>query len=248
MQKAFEPLVMEAVNRCRAYFGHRLAAFYLHGSIADGDAIVGVSDLDTFLVMEEELNHEVHNWLDKETARLQEKYRALVDGVHLTACSLEQLDQNAFAKFALRYRATLLSGRDVLKKLNIPFPDQRIAQSRLAFARQCFCDALAGKQPRNTGEIPANQWYASRKFARYFVIIEGAYYLMAKDDFYSFEKWKVMEGLRQHCAAFSDILDMTEQVLLDAEQARVLPQDYLKMIAPLVQWMFDQVEVDNRQC
>ena len=85
--------------------------------------------------MEEELNQEVHNWLDKETARLQEKYRALVDGVHLTACSLEQLDQNAFAKFALRYRATLLSGRDEETEHTVSGSAHRSKQA-------CFCPAM----------------------------------------------------------------------------------------------------------
>lgn len=245
MQQVFATLVDDAVERCRAYFGGRLTAFYLHGSVAQGDAIPGVSDLDTYLVIEDEMRLPDRQWLAEAEKTLVSQYLALTDGVHLTACSIAELQQNDFAKFALKYNAILITGRDVVSEMQVPLPDAQMARGRLSFARQCFRDALAGRQPANTGDIPADTYDAARKFARYFVIIEGAYFLMAQGVFVSFEKQVVLAGLRAYGSVFQNVLDATECVLADAHTAQLTQTDYLRMIEPFVKWMFDEIAIDG---
>ena len=58
MDQQFTLLAQEADMLCRDYFGKRLAACYLHGSIAMGDAIAGISDLDYYVVLSESLTEE----------------------------------------------------------------------------------------------------------------------------------------------------------------------------------------------
>ena len=47
MQKEFIPLVEDMVRLSEHYFRRRLVAIYLHGSVAMGDAVPYVSDLDS---------------------------------------------------------------------------------------------------------------------------------------------------------------------------------------------------------
>lgn len=122
------------------------------------------------------------------------------------------------------------------------FPNADTAKMRLDFARQCFSEALGGGQPSNTGEIPSDTFYAARKYARYFAVIEGAYFLMSQGRFSTFEKENVISELRNATTGFEDILDITERVLYDPVKAGVGKDDYLKTVRPLVEWMFEKIQ------
>ena len=92
----------------------------------------------------------------------------------------KELAKDKFARFALRYNSMLYLGIDIARQLDDNGcerfePDAAMANGRLAFARHCFEQALSNEQPVCTGEIPEDTFYASRKYARYFVIIEGAW-------------------------------------------------------------------------
>ena len=120
-------------------------------------------------------------------------------------------------------------------------PDKSVAKSRLKFARQCFDDALNGKQPACTGELPENTYYIARKFARYFVIIEGAYWLMSINQFNSFEKEQVLMDLRENCSEFNDVLDLTEKILLNPVEAGISHEEFLVKISPFMLMIFESI-------
>lgn len=185
LQPEFQPLVNAALAATQDAFGARLAAFYLHGSIAMGDAVPQVSDLDAMLVLTDSVTQRDLAWQTAAQAQLAAQY-PLIEDVHLNLISQSGLAQNAFACFALKYNATLLFGQNVTAALPCPAPDAAMAKSRLAFARNCFDDALSGKQPACTGPLPEDPFFRARKFARYFVVIEGAYFLMSQGKFTTF--------------------------------------------------------------
>lgn len=246
MQNEFIPLVEESALECEKYFSDRFCAAYLHGSIALNDAVTGVSDLDYYLVISEEPNQSDKKYLSGLEARLQNKY-PVVNGVHINVHSVDELKEDKFARFILRYNSTVYCGEDIVKSLEESgceriLPNSDTAKGRLSFARQCFSDALSGRQPMNTGDIPLNTYYAARKFARYFVIIEGAYFLMTVNRFVSFEKEAVLCELRKTAAGFENILDITEQVLYEPVKANITHDEYLKVIKPFVEWMFESIE------
>ena len=175
MQSEFKPIVEKLEYYCRTYFGKRLLAAYLHGSIAKGDAVSGISDLDYFLIISDVLTENDEVWIRETTAELEKQY-SVVEEVHLAVHTVEVLKSDRFALFTLKYNATLRMGIDIteipaLSGCEIYAPDKYMAKSRLAFAKKCYEDALEGKQPACTGEIPSNTYYAARKFARYFVVI-----------------------------------------------------------------------------
>lgn len=246
MRSEFVRAAEEAAEECKRYFKDGFLAAYLHGSIALNDAVPYVSDMDYYLVVSRDVEDKDTEHINNLEASLQSKY-PVVNGVHINVHSLEELKADKFARFILRYNSVVYGGNDIVRELENGgceriLPNADTARGRLDFARQCFSKALCGERPDNTGDIPENTFYASRKLARYFVIIEGAYFLMTLGKFSSFEKEEVLRGLREAAKGYEDILDITERVLLDPIKTGIGHFEYLTTIKPLVEYMFDKIE------
>lgn len=246
MKSEFAHVVEEATEECKRYFKDGFYTAYLHGSIALNDAVPHVSDMDYYLVVSKSVDSRDREYITKLEDTLQSKY-PVVNGVHINVHSIEELKEDKFARFILRYNAVVYSGNDVVRELEDVgcermLPNSDTAKGRLSFARQCFSAALNGEHPLNTGDIPENTFYAARKLARYFVIIEGAYFLMTLGKFSSFEKEAVLRGLREAADGYDDILDITERVLFDPVKTGMGHFEYLTIIKPLVEYMFDKIE------
>lgn len=242
MQPEFQPLVTAATTLCESALGDRLTAIYLHGSVATGDAVAGISDLDCFLVTRGALSDADTHTLAQLEARLLSEY-PIASEVHLSARSTDDLAADSFARFILKYNSMLIFGRDIVRELDrispTLEPNAATAKGRLPFARHCFSQALDGRQPDCTGPLPSDPCYVSRKFARYFVVIEGAYFLMSQNKFTSFAKEDVLTELADY--GFADELALTRAVLTDAKLAAVEPDEFLRRVRPLVDWMFDTI-------
>ena len=242
IQPAFRPLVDAALAAATAAFAARLSAFYLHGSIAQGDAVPNVSDLDAMLILCDAVSKEDRALQSSLQQTLAAQF-PLADEIHLNLLSMDDLSHNSFACFALKYNATLLYGQDATDGLTCPAPDAAMARSRLTFAKQCFADALCGKQPACTGPLPADPYWRARKFARYFVVIEGAYYLMSQGKFLSFHKQDVLPALLAAAPQFSDALMLTQSILQDAQSACIDAEVYLSSIKSFVNWLFTLIDM-----
>lgn len=244
MQKEFRPLLDSVAAVCQDYFGPRLIAGYLHGSILYGDAIPGVSDLDYMLVLTD-LSEADKSWL-RDTAHTLELQHSVAAEVHLSPCTLDDLRAQSFARFALTYNAGLHLGQDPLAMLaaegeTVPAPDTAFAKSRLEFARHCFQQALRNETPDCTGPLPNEPCYILRKFARYFVVIEGAYYLMSKGQFESFRPQSVLSALTERFPSHVETLILTNTILDAPTNQSLSPSEYLLRIEPLVMEMFDKI-------
>lgn len=244
-QQEFIPLIDEATRKCKERFSKRLLAVYIGGSVAANEAVAGESDLDYFAILEDELGDADKAWIE-ETASELDRVFAACDGVHINVLSVDGLSKDKFALFILKHNSVLHCGRDALPEIertksDIYEPDKAIAKERLAFARQCLADASAGKCPRCMEKIPENTYFAARKFARYFILVEGAYFLMARNEFETFRQERVVEQLRENCAGFDGILDLSLAVLKAPLEAKVAHADYIGRISPFVEWMFDGI-------
>lgn len=247
MQIEFIPLVEDAIMRVKKYFSRRFIAAYLHGSLNYGDAIPNISDMDCYIVIKDDLNNDDKEWISSTQNQLQNKY-PIINGVHLSTHSIDEVKRDVYTRFILKHNASLYSGIDIVEILNTKNfgeinPDKNIAKARLGFAKQCFDDALKGKQPACTGELPKNTYYIARKFARYFVIIEGAYWLMSINEFNSFKKEQVLMGLRKNCSEFNDIFDLTEKVLLSPVEAKISHEEFLAKINPFMIMVFKNISI-----
>ncbi|MBR5225150.1 MAG: nucleotidyltransferase domain-containing protein [Clostridia bacterium] len=247
IQQEYKPLIECVLENIRRYFGKRLVAVYLHGSIEKGDAIPGISDLDLMVIIDEKQTMQDDTWLKAFCGKLCVEYVSLIEEAHISLMSSQELAENPFASFALRYNASLIEGTDIAGCIDADMatrymPDKWMAKRRLQFARNCFDEALAGKTPACTGPLPADSRYISRKFARYFVVVEGAYFLMTKNAFTSFHKDTVLEQLRRHTNGYEETLDAVQGVLNNPEDVELAPQRLLEKIKPMVFWLFEEIE------
>lgn len=246
LQNPFMQLSYAAVSTCVDILGDTLLAFYLHGSALHGDAIVGVSDLDCCLIVAHALdNRQTAALIDTERS-LQARY-PVASEVHLNVYTIDALQQDSFARFLLRHNAAILYGKNVVDILEAqgyitPRPDAQLAKSRLPFARDCFRDACIGKQPACTGKLPDNPYLQTRKFARYFVVLEGAYWLMTQGIFTTFDKTTVLRDLKKHLPEFCDVFTQTERILQNPLQTTMPPKQFLSHIRPFVERIFSDIE------
>ena len=246
MQEEFVPVVEMLESECKEYFGERICTAYLHGSIDKQDAVYGISDLDYYLILHDAIAPADIAWSQNTTKKLEKQFCS-VDEVHLSIQWIEGLRDDPFTRFILSHNATLRIGMPIEavqeSRGYVSFsPDKQLAKMRLGFARQCFCDALHDKQPACTGDLPENLYYASRKLARYFIVVEGAYFLMSRNIFSGFDKACVLAGLKAEAPSFSCVLGMAESVLDDPVHAHIEPAKFLEEVRPLVEWMFEEID------
>ena len=109
MQSEFVPVVEEATKECKNYFGDSFCAAYLHGSIALNDAVPYVSDMDYYLVVSKTVDGRDREYIGELENALQDIY-LFVNGVHINAHSIDELKDDCFARFILRYNSKLYSG------------------------------------------------------------------------------------------------------------------------------------------
>jgi len=246
IQPEFENLVEAADRRCLTRFGDRLAATYLAGSVAVGEAWPGASDLDWFVFLHDEPTPADMAWRRRTRARLESQFPAAAE-VHLNIHCRERLEREAFWRFILRYNAARIRGDNVVAQARragfaTPRPSRKLAKSRLPFVRHCLAEAVAGRCPPALAQLPADPFLASRKLARNFVVVEGAFVLMCQRRFKSFKQEAVLRGLRQSTRRWSGLLNMTEAILADPYRARVNPDALMVEIEPFMHWAIAVIE------
>lgn len=142
MQAEFQPLIDEAITRVKEYFGKRFLAAYLHGSLNYGDAIPNISDMDCYIIIENYLNDNDKAWIGNTENNLQNKY-PIINGVHLSVHSLDEVKRDAFTRFMLKYNSSLYDGIDVAEVFNteefgVINPNRNTAKMRVNFAKNAL--------------------------------------------------------------------------------------------------------------
>lgn len=178
IQSDYRPALIEAGEAVTAYFGERLLAIYLTGSIMTGEALPGVSDVDWFMFLEGEPTEEELFWCHELVDDITSRYPAVVDFL-LTPYPLARLEQDSFWRFAVRHRAIRLYGRDLpadlqARGLVVDAPSRAMALGRQQWMQRILGDLQQGTVPTYLYQEPADPHLAMRKLARYFVIVEGA--------------------------------------------------------------------------
>ena len=246
IQKDFQVIVDEAIEKCKKKFENRLSAIYMTGSIHVNEAIIGESDLDCWAFITDDLSDDDRAWLNETENEMNNAFE-IIDGVHINVKSIEELRNDKFARFALKYNSTLCFGYDVISEIeptgvDIYKPNKSIAKERLSFARKCLEDAMLNVCPQCMEKIPENTYFAARKYARYFILVEGVYYLMAKNKFETYKQEKVLQQLKENSTGFNEILDLSLAVLKDPLRAAIKHDDYIVQIYPFVMWLFEEIE------
>jgi predicted nucleotidyltransferase len=250
-QKAYRPAVQDALDACRARFGERLRAVYLSGSVAFGEAWLGTSDVDFFVFLSDDPTDADAAWRQEVEKRLAEHYPQAAKEFHLTLRSVGFMKDEAQGwKFILRYNAVRLHGKDLLEEfescgLAIPIPDAEAAGTRLGFARKGLeglkngrlPDELFGKTfPTDVSQWRDDDYLITRKLARYFVLVEGAYVLMADGEFRSFRQEDVLEPLERSYPQWTALFRTVRQITADPFEAGISPRAFAEQAASFTEW------------
>ena len=245
-QEGFQSAVEEITRKCQNYFSNRLRSIYITGSVGTNEAISGASDLDYWGFISDEVSDKDRLWLAKTELEIGKKFE-IFDGVHISIKSIEFLKKDKFTRFILKYNSILYYGYDIVSEIDsLSFelyePNKEVAKERLVFARQCLKDALENKCPQCLDKIPENTYLAARKFARYFVLVEGAYFLMSKNKFESFKQERVIQQLKENSCGFNDILDLALEIIKKPLETKVKHDDFIVKVCPFTEWIFAEIE------
>jgi predicted nucleotidyltransferase len=246
LQPEFEGLVRAADERCLTRFNRRLAAAYLAGSVALGEAWPGASDLDWFVFLRDEPTLADKAWRRRVQKRLEDEFPAASE-VRLKLFSQERLRREGFWRFILRYNSRRVRGDNLIaaferRGIRTPRPSRKLAKSRLPFVRRCLSEALAGRCPPALARLPTDPFLASRKLARNFVIVEGAFVLMCQRSFKSFKQEDVLQGLRETTRRWRPLLRKAKAILSDPYRAGIRPDDLMAEVGPFMNWAVILIE------
>lgn len=236
IQPEFRPALRYLGKQIIAYFGNRLQAIYLGGSIAFGEALVGVSDADWWMFLADEPHECELAWCRDLQHTLTTRFPEIAE-YHLTPYSLARLEQEAFWRYAFRHNAIQLYGDDVLsameaRGIHIDTPNRVFAINRLRWMKPLLESLQHGTVPPYLYPTPETPCHAIRKLARYFVILDGAYLLMAEGKFSSFRAKVVLPSLRATFPAWKSLYDMTALVLNDPSAISFTQEEYLEQLIP----------------
>lgn len=241
-QQGFQEAVDYVTEQCKGYFSDRLLAIYIAGSVYTNEAVQGESDLDYWGVTSE-LSEQDRIWIKQIEENASYQFPR-INGFHINFRSFNSVKKETFTRLILEVNSKLYYGSDVIARINLTDSLDRIAMAkqRLPFARKCLHDALQKKCPESIDKIPENTYYASRKYARYFIVVEGAYFLMCKNSFENFCQEQIVRQLKENIYGFNDVLDLALRVLNEPIKTGVAHEEFLQLIKPVTERFFDEIE------
>lgn len=245
MQDEFRPAIEHALELCLSRFGSQLKTVVLGGSVAFNEALARISDVDWFAFISDEPTDADMQW-QAETKQLLERAYPVVSEFGLGIFPVEHLKKQDSWRFIIKYNSIKLYGVDIISELEaegietLP-PTIELLKSRIPWTEAMWKAALEGNIPEKLFKTPDDPFLASRKIARYFVLLEGAYLLMLDSGFTSFRQSDVLSGLRELYPEWKKVFDLTEQVSNAPQEVRIPPETIVTAINPFVCWMLQRV-------
>jgi hypothetical protein len=256
LQQEYLSLVCELASTCTNRLGSYLQALYVGGSVAAGEAWPESSDVDSFMITSIEPSLDDKRWCDLEALRLAEKY-PIAKEVHLNLYSIAFLrEEQMLLKFILRYNAQCVIGASLLENIEragfpIACPSKELAKGRLWFVKKCvrglddghFPDGLFGSAvPNDLSLISNNDWMATRKIVRNYILVEGAYLLMLTGDFRSFHREDVLDRIAALYPESRELMQLARKVMTFPVQEKVAPQRAREILLPFLYWVIARTE------
>jgi hypothetical protein len=242
----FAPAIEDALKTYEVQFGTHLCAIYLSGSLAYGEGLPGISDMDMFGFIDYEPESCDLQWRPQTEEMLGRRYPQ-VEHFCLNINSLDFVAKQDVWRFILRYNSVRLRGEDIVAVLEqrgvqTLAPTKELAKSRLGWTRRCFQGYVEGQVPTELFTLPENPYLATRKLAKYFVILEGTYLLMADGEFSSFQTQDVLRQLRCCYPQWEELYAIVEAAQYDPIAVAVDPKEFLVHLTPFMHWAIARVE------
>lgn len=114
IQSRWWPAVNVVVEAYKQNLGDNLHSVYLRGSVAKGEAIDGISDIDTIAVVKVPASSVSRDWVDNFEKQFSVKY-PFINGVEIVFDSLASLSKGT--KILVKTQTVCLYGSDLAKEL-----------------------------------------------------------------------------------------------------------------------------------
>jgi hypothetical protein len=221
LPEPFASEIERGLHEARGYFGDRLAAVYVRGSLHRGEAVPGVSDIDALLLVEDAPTPADEAWRREANGRLQAQSPLNRWGWLPLAQSASRVTDGGPAArawvYLLRYDATLLAGRDIAAGSPIPPPDAVWAAG--AFEAPWDVARHAAGLPGGPGHeenvaifpLPADPARRLRKLAR-LAVLGGAYLRIAAGERPTYRGAEVLPWLNERLPDWAPFLAETERL------------------------------------
>lgn len=196
----FRDVARQCVDQCRMYLGSRLHSFYVWGSVHRNEAVPGVSDFDTAIIIRDAWDKDKdEGWLRSVNEKLSGKFMGVgglsrphnvddvLKGMRADVNERERSRTEAWMH-RLRYDATLLEGQVLTGPLELFSPDPAWTSEAFQSVRDLARTAIGRHQECTLDfKLPVEPRLRLRKLAR-LGVLGGAYLLMGQRRFQSY-KW-----------------------------------------------------------
>lgn len=108
IQEEWEPVLDDVVEAYKKEYGSKLSSVYVRGSVAKGEAIKGISDVDSFAYVRVPQENISHEWTEEAEKKLTEKH-PFVQGVELSVDPIESVAKDRI----LLFQSLCIYGKDI---------------------------------------------------------------------------------------------------------------------------------------
>lgn len=118
----WKEVIEEIKNAYLQHLGDTLHSIYVRGTVSRGEAIEGISDIDTFAVILKKPEEIDHSWVKETRKALEQKYNFLT-GVEIDFISYDELfdgDELFNDRFTIKTQSACVYGEDLAQKIS-PF-------------------------------------------------------------------------------------------------------------------------------
>lgn len=116
LQQEYKDILQQLIEMYQYHFGDYLHSIYLRGSVAKGQAIPNLSDLDTVAISHQKLTSETLKKREVIWNTLENKY-PFVKGVEIHFESLEEVMKSGNFQFLLKTQCVFIFGKNIIPEL-----------------------------------------------------------------------------------------------------------------------------------
>jgi len=119
IENPWKEAVGEIKNAYLKHLGEEVHSIYVRGTVSRGEAIEGISDIDTFAVITKKTEEVDHSWVRDARQKLEKKFD-FSTGVEFDFINLKELfDSDKFFKyrFTIKTQSACIYGDDLAKKI-----------------------------------------------------------------------------------------------------------------------------------
>lgn len=157
----WQPVVEDIVEAYKLHYGSSLHSVYIRGSVAKGDAVLGISDIDTFGYTSQEKKEIKTDWMDSFEKEMLTKY-PFVQGVELSIDPLEDAHNDRI----LILQSACVFGEDLNEKM----PKIKVGKETLghiySFPKNLTWFDEWTTKPQETKEIKNTCTWLMKRFLR----------------------------------------------------------------------------------